>query len=96
MVIWDTTGQAIATLSHKIRYPHSVEATEALTARRAVHFALELGLGEAEFEGDSTTITEALNSVSYNQMAFGLIIEDARTLASSMHSHLFSHVKCMR
>jgi hypothetical protein len=93
-VILDTTSQAIATLSHKIRYPHSVEATEALTSRRAVHFALELGLGEVEF-GDSTTITEALNSVTYNQTAFGLIIEDARTLASSMHSHLFSHVKCM-
>ena len=32
VVIWDTNGLATATLSQKIRYPHSVEATEALVA----------------------------------------------------------------
>jgi hypothetical protein len=57
------------------------------------HFALELGLEEAEFKGDLVTIIEALNNITYNQAAFGLIIEDARILASSMHSYLFSHIK---
>jgi ribonuclease HI len=93
VVIRDNTGQAIATLSQKIKYPHSVEATEALAARRAVQFAIDLGLREAEFEGDSTTITEALISGSYNQAVFGPIIEDARSLKRMMHNHLFSHVK---
>ena len=93
VVIRDHTGQAIATLSQKIKYPHSVEATEALTARRAVQFAVDLGLNEAEFEGDSSTIIEALSSGSYNQAVFGSIIEDARSLASRMHCYFFSHVK---
>ena len=77
IVIRDITCQAIATLSQKIKYPQSVEATEALAARRAVQFAIELGLREAEFEGYSTIITEALIRGSYNQAAFGPIIEDA-------------------
>jgi ribonuclease HI len=93
VVIQDNTGQALATLSQKIKYPFSIEATEALAARRAVQFAIELGLREAEFEGDSTTITEALISGSYNQAVFGAIIEDTRSLARIMHSHFFSHVK---
>jgi ribonuclease HI len=93
IVIRDITGQAIATLSQKIKYPQSVEATEALAARRAVQFAIELGLREAEFEGDSTIITEALIRGSYNQAAFGPIIEDARCLTRMMHRSLFSHVK---
>ncbi len=92
-MIRDNTGQAIATLSQKIKYPHSVEATKALAARRVVQFAIDLGLREAEFKGDSTTITEALISGSYNQAVFGPIIEDARSLKRMMHNHLFSHVK---
>ena len=93
-MIRDSTGQAIATLSQKIKYPHSVEATKALAARRAVQFAIELGLSEAEFEGDSSTITKALISGSYSQAVFGSIIEDTRSLARQMQSHMFSHVKC--
>ena len=92
-MIRDNTGQALATLSQKIKYPYSIEATEPLAARRAMQFAIELGLREAEFEGDSTTITEALVSGSYNQAVFGAIIEDTRSLARIMHSHFFSHVK---
>jgi ribonuclease HI len=93
IVIRDMTGQAIATLSQKIKYPQSVEAMEALAARRAVQFTIELGLREAEFEGDSTIITEALIRGSYNQAAFGPIIEDARCLTRMMHIIFFSHVK---
>ena len=92
-MIRDRSGQAIATLSQKIKYPHSVEATEALAARRAVQFAIDLGLREAEIEGDSTTITEALKTGGYNQAVFGPIIEDARSLTSLMHIYIFSHVK---
>jgi ribonuclease HI len=93
IVIRDRTGQAIATLSQKIKYPQSVEATEALAARRAVQFAIELGLREVESDGDSTIITEALIRGSYNQAAFGTIIEDARCLTRMMQGIFFSHVK---
>uniref|UniRef100_A0A2N9EFV9 Reverse transcriptase zinc-binding domain-containing protein n=1 Tax=Fagus sylvatica TaxID=28930 RepID=A0A2N9EFV9_FAGSY len=54
-------GTCIATLSQKVRYPQSVDNTEALAARRAIQFALELGLHSVDFEGDSTRITDALN-----------------------------------
>ena len=66
VVVRDQEGTCIATLSQKVRYPQSVNNTEALAARRAVHFALELGLHSIEFEGDSTRITDALNGNDFS------------------------------
>ncbi len=44
-------------------------------------------------EGDSSSITEALNGNDYSWAAFGLIIEDAKALANNLHHHSFHHVK---
>lgn len=93
VVVRDHEGSCKATLSQKIRYPYSVDFTEALAARRAVQFALELGLHSVEFEGDSACITEALNGNDFSQAAFGLVLDDARTLARSLPNHSFHHVK---
>jgi ribonuclease HI len=93
VVARDHNGLCIATLSQKIRYPHSVDITEALAARRAVQFARELGLHSVEFEGDSTCITDALNGNDFSQAAFGLILDDVKQLALSLPNHSFHHVK---
>ena len=93
VVVRDHEGTCIATLSQKVRYPQSVDITEALAARQAVQFALELGLHSVEFEGDSACITDALNDNDFSQAAFGLVIEDAKTLAHSLLNHSFHHVK---
>ena len=95
VVVRTATGSLMATLSQKIRYPLSVEATEAMAARRAVRFALELGLTEVEFEGDSRVITDALTGEKYSQADFGVIIEDTKALAQLLHKHSFLHVKRM-
>ena len=52
MVFRDHTGQAIAALSQKIPLVQTVELVEALAARTAVGFALELSLFSVELEGD--------------------------------------------
>ena len=72
-------------LSQKIRFPLSVEATEAMAARRAVRFALELGLTDVEFEGDSRIINDALTGEKYAQADFGVITEDTKALARLLH-----------
>lgn len=95
VIVRNDYGKPIATLSQKIRYPLLVEATEAMVARRAVRFALELGLTEVEFEGDSRTINDALTGEKYSKAEFGIIIEDTKALARLLHKHLFLHVKRM-
>ncbi|GMY22569.1 succinate dehydrogenase assembly factor 1, mitochondrial-like [Fagus crenata] len=61
-----------------------VEAVEALAAKGAIQFALEIGIMEDEFEGDSETIVKALKDVCPSHTTFGLIIEDVRALSSNL------------
>jgi ribonuclease HI len=96
VIVRNAYGKPMATLSQKIRFPLSVEATEAMAARRAVRFALELGLTEVEFEGDSRTINDALNGEKYtHKQISGLSLKTQRPLHDAFHKHLFLHVKRM-
>jgi ribonuclease HI len=61
--------------------------------KRSIQFALEIGIAEAEFEGDSQTIVNALNAPRPSLAPFGLLIADAKMLASQLQSFSFSHVK---
>ena len=56
IIIRDVKGLVISALAKKIRYLGSVEVLEALAARRAARFAVELGLSGSEFEGDSEVV----------------------------------------
>ena len=52
VVIHDSEGEVIATLLERISLPPSVENVEAMSCRRAMHFALEIGIRDVVFEGD--------------------------------------------
>ena len=63
VVVRDAKGEVIAALAEKITYSRSVEMLEALAARRAVKFIVELGISLSEFEGDSKVACRALWTV---------------------------------
>ncbi len=90
-----SNGFSITTFSQKVRSPLSIEVTEAMAARCAIRFALELGLNETEFEGDLVIITKALNGDDYTQAFFGALIEDIKELTRNLHKFSFMHVKCI-
>ena len=89
----DFQGLVMASLTQKVLFPLSVPSIEAWAVKRAVQFALELGITEAEFEGDSQTIVNALNTQHPSLAPFGLLIADAKELASKLQHSSFSHVK---
>jgi hypothetical protein len=68
VVIRDKQGLVIATLSQKVHVCHSAEMIEALAAKRAVHFAIEVGLTDVEFEGDAETLIRDLNHLRPSTM----------------------------
>lgn len=49
----DMHGRVKASLVQKVRYPQSMESIEGWATKRAIQIAIELGIVEAEFEGDS-------------------------------------------
>ena len=56
VVIRNSDGVVMASLSQQIPQLATVAQVEALAARRAVKFALEIGITSPVFEGDSDTI----------------------------------------
>ena len=92
VVIRDCYGEVIGALSQKILLSQSVEQAEALAASRAVKFATELCLFEVIFEGDSLRVIAAINSSGACHPMFGHIVEEIRSLSSSLASCQFQHI----
>lgn len=93
VVIRDSTGKVIGALSERIVLPTTVDDVEALACKRAIEFALEKGLQQVVFEGDSTTILNYIQGGSPSLEPFGNIIEDSSILASQLSHCSFSHVR---
>lgn len=91
-VIRNSAGEVMASLSEKIRLPSSVEAVEALAARRAVRFVQEVGITESILEGDSLSIISALKNGDRMNSAIGYLIKDTLSYVISNRSLSFSHV----
>ena len=93
VVIRDSEGMVIAALSERISLPSIVEDVEALACRKAISFAIEIGLQDVIFEVDSEIIYRHLVSDSICMTAFGHIIEDSRRLITSLRKVSFTHVR---
>ena len=86
-------GRVCGAISDRMALPGTVEEVEAIACRTAVRFALQLGLADVVFEGDSETITAAINSSSPCFSSYGHILEEVRTMALNFVSVAFVHVK---
>ena len=62
VVARDSDSMVIASLLERIRLPPMVADLEALACRRAILFALELGLQDVVLEGDSKVIINHLKA----------------------------------
>ena len=93
MVIRDSKGMVIATLSKRIPLPPTMEDMEALACKKAISFSIKLRLQVMVFKVDSEIIYNHLVSDSTCMTAFGHIIEDSRCLATSLRSVSYSHVR---
>ena len=93
VVVRDQAGMVIATLSQRVITTNSAELIEARAARRAIQFAMEIGILDVQFEGDSETIIRELSSQEVMHNAFGLIIEDAKALLHHFQRYMFTHTR---
>lgn len=92
MIVHDSSGLVMASLSQNIPFQNSVEELESLAACRALEFALELELDKGILEGDSLTVMTALKDDSTSLASFGLLFRDAQSLAGLFNCISFLHV----
>ena len=93
VVVRDADGRVCGALSDRTVLPATVEEVEAIACRKVVRFAIQLGLANVVFEGDSETITSAINSGSPCYSSFGHILDEVKELALNFVSATFVHVK---
>ena len=77
----------------RILFPTTVMEVETLACRRAVTFALEVGIQDVTFEGDSQIVIRAINSGGASEAPYDNLIEDILVYVSSFSSVVFKHVK---
>ena len=92
MVIHNSEGQVMATLSEKIQKPHLVQSVELLAVGRVVTFCIETGFQNSIFEGDSELVIKSLWGKGLVNSQDGHIIQDILSYANSLQSFSFSHV----
>ncbi|XP_075665535.1 uncharacterized protein LOC142635224 [Castanea sativa] len=93
VVIRNEKGEVVGSLAEKIKLPDSIEVLEALAARKAILFAIELGLQRVIIEGDSEIIFKALSESCSDCSHIGHIIKDCKSISSLFQTHSFSHTR---
>ncbi|KAL0002258.1 hypothetical protein SO802_016039 [Lithocarpus litseifolius] len=93
VIIRDWEGNSFRALTMTIPLSHSVVELEALACRRAAQFALEIGLREVIFEGDSALVIQAILTGSGYQSAYGNMIDDICCQAAALQFSIFYNVK---
>ena len=92
VVVRDSLGLVLASLSQNIPLPHSVVNLETQAACRALEFSLKLGFDKAILEGDSMIVMTALRDPSPSLASFGLLVQDAQWMARLFTCISFQHV----
>ena len=93
VVIRNDDGLVITSLSQRIPLSASVIEVEALAARRAMEFALELGFDNMTLEGDSKVLMKTLNARGNTLAHYGNLIADILVLTSHFSKVQFSFVR---
>ncbi|XP_050248608.1 uncharacterized protein LOC126695850 [Quercus robur] len=92
VVVRDSQGMVMASLSQNIPLPHSVVNLGTLAACRALEFSLELGFDKAILEGDSMIVMAALRDHSPSLASYGLLLRDSQLMANLFTCISFQHV----
>ena len=93
MVIRDSAREVVAALSQKLARPLGALEIEAKAMEVAAQFALDAGVRDVTFEGDSLSICNALKGGSGVSSSVQNIIFGLSHLVRNFRSYAFSHIK---
>ena len=88
----DWRGKVIVALLQSISVSHLVADMEAQACRRAVHFAVEIGLRRVVFEGDSALVINVITQGGAKFSTYGNIIDDIRCIVVDFQFVKFKYV----
>ena len=93
MVVHDSNGKAIASLSEQAPLPFSSVIVEARATARAITFAQELNIKEFMLEWDSEVVINTLQSTEVSLMTYGHLLESAKSTLTTSNCIAFTHIR---
>lgn len=92
VIIRDSQGLVIKSMTKKVLLPHSVAAVEALAVVNALNFAQKLNLSSIILEGDSEIVIKALKSEDESSSSRGHLTAEAKPFFDFFHYLNLSHI----
>lgn len=92
VVIRNSKGKVMATLSEKIKKLLTMDTLELLAAKQVMYFSLEIGFTKFVFEGDAEPMIKSLKYGGWEKSQDGHLIKDIFAFVNSFQSISFSHV----
>jgi ribonuclease HI len=89
----DEKGHVVVALSQPVEAIHDPITAEAMAARRAVEFCIEVGVHDVIFEGDSLLVVKAVQDSQPSWLPYGQIINDIKWALGSLRRWNIRHVK---
>ena len=93
MIIRDSRGLVMGSMSQVISLPLTIVELETLAAKKALEFATDLGLDSVVLEGHSEILMNALMDNSLLLASFGILIQDIKAYAEFFQCISFSNVR---
>ena len=93
VIIRDSQGLVLASMSQVIPLHLTVVELETLAATKALEFASDLSLGKVILEGDFETVINSLNDNSPLLAPFSLLIQDIKNYANLFQCISFLHIR---
>ena len=82
----------MASMSQQVQLPTTVTQVEAMVARKAAEFSLEVGFNKVVLEGDSEIVYKDLKNNGPSLALYGHLMQDVKALIPLFSSIYFSHV----
>lgn len=92
VVVHNSKGVMLASLSQQVPLPTIVAQVEALVVRRAIKLTLEIGITQATIKGDFETIYKDLTNPGASLALHGRLIHDIKRLLNAFTNINFTHV----
>ena len=93
VVVKDENWLVLGSCTKRLSQAYSAMETETMAAAIALVFASELGVRQANLEGDSMAVIKALKETEYPLSPSGLLLEDVRMFSQGFDTMLYSHTK---
>ncbi|XP_065636438.1 uncharacterized protein LOC136070424 [Quercus suber] len=92
VIVRNGEGRVMASMAESFQLPLSITAVEVIAAKKALQFAIDLGLSSIVLEGDSKITIDGRRGEELSLAEYGHLLDEAKDIAKQFAEVEFNHV----